>query len=158
MMHIYSVEYEFTQHLKASAQEAFEWCTDYKPYDLSLMKENGLRKIRKITKDAFLLTESISRNHRTIRKTKLVRLNRAGLSWTNTHLNGPNRNSQFLYQILPLRKNLSRLRFKGLLIVYSKGALDEHALRQIAKAEKEADSRAWRFLATAMSNDLRGTH
>jgi hypothetical protein len=151
------VKYEFIQPFEVSAQEAFDWCTDYKPFDLALMKEKGVRRIRKITKDAVLLTETTMKNRQAVRKTKLLRLSRAQLSWTNTHIAGANRHSQFLYRIVSEGRRKSQLSFVGLLIVYSREALDARALRQIAERERQADSRAWRFLGAAMSNDLRGT-
>ena|SRR5271157_733500 len=115
-MHVYSVRYSFKQSLTLPAKEAFEWCTDYKPYDLTLMNETGKRRIRKLTHDAILLTETTRRNKKTVTKTKLVRLNKPQLSWTNVHITGPNRHSEFLYKIEPLGKNRSRLNFIGLLI------------------------------------------
>ena len=110
--HTYSVSYAFNQLLAAPAEVAFDWCTDYQPYDISLMKEKGTRKIEKLADDAILLTETAPKNNRTIKKTKLVRLNKRSLSWTNTHVAGPNRHSQFLYRIVPEGRKRSRLYFK----------------------------------------------
>jgi hypothetical protein len=154
-MHVYSVRYSFKQSLTLPAKEAFEWCTDYKPYDLTLMNETGKRRIRKLTHDAILLTETTRRNKKTVTKTKLVRLNKPQLSWTNVHITGPNRHSEFLYKIEPLGKNRSRLNFTGLLIYYSRRALTRRTLRKIARDERRADSQAWRYLSTAMWKDAR---
>src|SRR5271157_1169238 len=135
-MHVYSVRYGFKQAFKISAKEAFDWCTDYKPYDFKLMNETGKRRIQKLTKDAILLTETTRRNKKTVTKTKLVRLNKPQLSWTNVHITGPNRHSEFLYKIEPLGKNRSRLNFTGLLIYYSRRALTRRTLRKIARDER----------------------
>jgi hypothetical protein len=148
--HVYSVKYGFNQPLPVPADEAFDWCTDYQPYDLAMMKEDGKRTIRKITDDTILLIETTRRNNRSIRKTKLVRLNRPELSWTNTHIAGPNRHSQFLYKIVPEGKTRSRLYFKGLLVWYSRKKLRGRQLLRIGREERLADSTAWRYLATAL--------
>ena len=152
--HAYSVKYGFNQTLSASAREAFDWCTDYQPYDFALMKEQGKRSIRKINDDTILLTEQIRKGKRTEKKTKLVRLNRPELSWTNTHISGPNKHSQFLYRIEPEGKNRSRLFFRGLLICYSRERLTRSELKKIGKQEREGDSTVWRHLAAALRQDI----
>ena len=152
--HAYSVKYGFNQELSVSASEAFDWCTDYQPYDLAMMKEHGKRTIRKITDDTILLTETVQRNDRSVRKIKLVRLNRPELSWTNTHIAGPNRHSQFLYKIVPEGKMRSRLYFKGLLVCYSRKRLRRQQLLRIGREERLADSTAWRYLAAALRSEV----
>lgn len=154
-VYVYSVKYDFKQSFRLPAKEAFDWCTDYTPYDLTLMNETGKRRIQKITHDAILLTETTLRNKKTVTKTKLVRLNKPQLSWTNVHISGPNRHSEFLYKIEPLGKSRSRLNFTGLLIYYSRRTLTKRTLRKIARAERRADSLAWHYLSTAMWKDAR---
>ena len=153
-MHVYSVRYGFKQSFKLSPQDAFEWCTDYKPYDLTLMRETGKRRIRKLTHDAILLTETTVTSNKPVTKTKLVRLNRPELSWTNTHISGPNRHSEFIYKIEPQGKNQSQLKFTGLLLCYSKNVLTREKLRKIARDERRADSKAWHYLGVAMEKDM----
>jgi len=153
-VHVYSVRYGFKQSLSMSPQEAFAWCTDYKPYDFTIMRETGKRRIQKLTDDAILLTETTAARGRTVRKTKLVRLNRPELSWTNTHISGPHRHSEFIYQIEPQGRNRSRLKFTGLLLCYSSNVLTRARLRKIARDERRADSKAWRYLAAAMEKDV----
>ena len=152
-LHAYSVKYGFNQALAVPAEEAFDWCTDYQPDDLTLMREDGRRTIRKITDDTILLIETTRRNNRSIRKTKLVRLNRPELSWTNTHITGPNRHSQFLYKIVPERKTRSRMYFRGLLVWYSRKKLRGRQLLRIGREERQADSTAWRHLAAALQSE-----
>lgn len=156
-MHAYSIKYRFSQGFNLSAKEAFDWCTDYKPYDLSLMNESGKRRIRKVTDDLILLTETTQRNRKTIRKTKLVRLNNSDLSWINTHITGPTRHSEFIYKIEPKGKNRSRLYFTGLLICYSQKPLSRRARSKIGQDERKADSRAWHYLAAAMGKEVRSS-
>jgi len=148
-----SVRYSFTQPLSLPANEAFEWCTDYQPYDLAMMKEEGKRGIRRITNDTILLTESLLKKGKIMRKTKLVRLNRPELSWTNTHISGPNRHSQFLYKILPEGKSRSRLLFRGLYVCYSRKPIPRRQLQRIGRAERRGDSTAWRHLAAALRKE-----
>jgi hypothetical protein len=152
---IYSIKYGFTQHFTVSARKAYNWCTDYKPYDLLLMRLKGSRRIRKLTDDAILLSETTFANGKAVKKAKLVRINRKRLSWSNTHVSGPFLHSQFLYQISPVGKNQSKLEFDGLLLVYSKLKLGREKIRLIAKQEKQQDSTSWRLLAKAMAEELR---
>lgn len=153
-MHVYSVKYGFKQPLKVPPQDAFEWCTDYKPYDFTIMRWKGKRRIRKLTHDAILLTDTYFTNKEPVTKTRLVRLNRPELSWTNTHISGPNRHSQFIYKIEPQGKNRSRLKFTGLMICYSRNVLTVEKLRKIARDERQTDSKAWHYLAAAMEKDV----
>jgi hypothetical protein len=154
-MNAYSVKYGFSQSFNVPAKKAFDWCTDYRPSDLTLMKEKGERRIQRITEDTVVMTETVHKAGMTIRKKKVVRLNKSNLSWTNTHVSGPNLYSQFLYEIVSVGKNRSRLNFTGLLICYSKAALSKRTLSRMAASERHADSRAWRHLAAAMTADLR---
>jgi hypothetical protein len=148
-----SVKYGFNQVLDAPASEAFDWCTDYQPYDLALMRERGRRTIRKITQDTIILIETTRKKNRQIRKTKLVRLNRPDRSWTNTHIDGPQIHSQFLYKIEPEGKTRSRLFFYGLLVCYSNKKLTRNQLRKIAREERLADSMVWHHLAAALRDE-----
>jgi hypothetical protein len=154
--HVYSVRYGFNQALPLPADKAFDWCTDYQPRDFALMKEKGKRLIRRITADTILLTETTRKENRSVKKTKLVRLNKGDLSWTNTHISGPNLHSQFLYKIVPEGRTRSRLYFKGLLICYSLKALRRRQLHTIRREERRADSRIWRNLAAALRSEASG--
>ena len=151
--HVYSVKYAFNQLLAAPAAKAFDWCTDYQPNDFNLMKEKGKRTIRKLTEDLILLTETSPKKNRSVIKTKLVRLDRAGLSYTNTHILGPNRHSQFLYKIVPEGRARSRLYFRGLLICYSRKPLSKCQLLKIGRDERRMDSTIWHHLAAELRKE-----
>ena len=151
---IYSIKYGFTQHFTVPARKAYNWCIDYKPYDLSLMHLKGSRRIRKLTGDAVLLSETTFANGKAVKKSKLVRLNRRRMSWSSTHVSGPFLHSQFLYQISPVGKKRSKLEFDGLLLVYSNARLSREKIRQIAKEERLQDSTSWRHLAKAMGEEV----
>lgn len=150
----YSIRYGFTQYFTVPARKAYNWCIDYKPKDLSLMHLKGSRRIRKLTEDAILLNETTYANGKIVKRTKLVRLDRRGLSWSNTHVSGPFLHSQFLYQISPIGKKRSKLEFNGLLLVHSTIRLSREKLRRIAKEERLQDSTSWRHLAKAMAEEL----
>jgi hypothetical protein len=152
-MPAYSVSYQFSQSFSVSARQAFRWATDYEPSDLALMGEEGTRIIRRITKDAIILEEEITQKGTKSKKIKLVRLNPRTLSWHNIQLQGPNKHSEFIYEIRPEGKKKSRLTFTGLLVVYSKNRLSAQKLKQIVSREKRYDSNAWKFLAKAMAKD-----
>jgi len=152
-MQAFSVSYKFSQRFPVPAQEAFDWATDYQPNDLALMGEKGKRTIRKVTEDAIVLKEDITHADRKISKVKLVRLNPRALSWHNIHIRGPNKYSEFLYEINPEGKDQSRLTFTGLLVLYSKDRLSSQKLKQIANREKQYDSKAWKRLANAMARE-----
>jgi hypothetical protein len=154
-MQVFSVSYTFSQHFQVPAQAAFHWATDYKSNDLALMGEKGKRTIRKLTNDTIILKESILRGKKKITKVKLVRIHPRKLSWHNIHVQGPNKYSEFLYEIIPQGRNESRLTFTGLLVLYSEQQINPRRLSQIATSEKRYDAQAWRLLAKAMANDYR---
>jgi len=149
-----SATYRFSQHFRVSAREAYEWCTDYRPDDLTLMGENGTRGIQRLTQDTLILTEIVKIAGRKMRKLKLIKLNPSELEWYNVQLVGPNKHSEFLYKIHPEGRNASRLDFTGLLVVYSNRKVPRNRLRRIANIERGYDSKAWVRLAKAMENDL----
>ena len=156
-MQVSSVSYKFNQQFSVPAQEAFDWCTDYQPSDIALMGEAGKRKINKVTGDTVILEEQVVQNGKTIKKLKLIKLNRRTLSWHNIQLQGPNKYSEFIYEIVSIGRRRSRLTFTGLLLVYAKKRINQQKLRQIANTERTYDSRAWKRLARAMAEELRKT-
>jgi hypothetical protein len=105
-----SVHYGFSQSFECSPRKAFEWCTDYGPEYMALMQnEKATRKIHKISDDVILLRDTFNVEGKTIVKQKLVCLYPNRLTWTSTHLTGPNKHSQFLYEIVPqLHRNAPR--------------------------------------------------
>jgi len=151
-MALKSIRYEFSQHFDVPAGEAYKWCTDYDPNDLPLMGEKGTRKIEWISKGAVILRDSVKKDRKTITKTKLVHLDPLTLTWTNTHVSGPYKYSQFLYRIVPEGKSSSRLEFTGLQLM---DVDDNRNARKIASAIRKEDSGAWKLLAKALEKDLK---
>jgi hypothetical protein len=115
------------------------------------MGEKGRRTIKRITKDTIILREIVYQNGRKISKTKLIKLNPGKLSWHNIHLAGPNKHSEFIYEIVPEGKGASKLNFTGLLVVHDDKP-NVRKLKEIARAEKRYDSNAWKRLAKAMKS------
>ncbi|MGA3295897.1 MAG: hypothetical protein ABSD41_00435 [Candidatus Bathyarchaeia archaeon] len=149
-----SVSYKFSQRFRVPAKQAYKWCTNYEPSDLSLMNEEGQRRIRKVTDDTVILTETFNQNGKMVKKIKLVKLNPTCLSWYNIQILGPNKNSAFIYQIVPEGKSRSKLTYIGLLVVYSKAPFTPKRIKQIATNERRGDSNAWKLLARAMEKDI----
>ncbi len=147
-----SIKYSFTQNFHVSADRAFQWCTSYDPVDLELMHETGKRKIKRLSEDAIILSDSFKTDRDTMTKTKLVRLNPSEKSWTNTHIGGPIKYSQFLYKITPTGKDSSRLTFVGL--QSEPNDLTKQEVADLARKIRAEDSGAWKLLARAMEKEL----
>ena len=147
----YSIRYGFTQALNFPAEIAYKWCTDYDPKDMERMGETGLRRITRLTEDTIILEDRYDVG---ITKTKLVRLNPERHSWTSTHISGPVKHSQFLYEIIPEGTNKSHLNFTGLQINYSKKRPSPANIERLAAQLRKEDSQGWKLLAQAMQKDL----
>lgn len=152
-MNSYSLHYRFEQALPSSAEAAFDWCTDYRPDDWSRMGKKGTRKIRRINQDTLILTDTVEGDEGPVTKKRLVRLDRERLMWTNTHLAGPNRHSQFWYRITPVGRGKSKLEFVGHQVNYGRSP-SETKTRELAEELRREDSGMWRLLAEEMRNDL----
>jgi hypothetical protein len=153
----YSTRYGFSQRFKVPAGEAYRWATDYQPDDWSLMGKKGKRGIKRLSGNAIILTDRIyGDDGRYVSKRRLVLLYPERRSWTNTHLGGPNKHSQFLYEIIPEGKNSSRLDFTGFQINYdAQGEASPEKVESLAHKLREDDVATWRLLAKAMERDLK---
>lgn len=139
--------------------DAFEWATDYGPGDLALMGEGGRRSVKVLSDDIVILTDSFhERGKGRITKKKLVRIYGERLFWTSTHLTGPNRHSQFLYQIIQEGNDKSRLDFTGSQVFHEEEEPSAQRIRSMARTLTKEDSLAWRRLARAMEKDLSESH
>jgi hypothetical protein len=146
--------YEFSVRLPAPRDRAFRWATDYAPGDLALMGEHGRRKVERLAPNLLLLTDSIVTPRGRVIKVKLVHLLPERWSWTNTHLSGPARHSQFLYELVPAGRGRCRLRFTGLQVErVARSATSAGVARRAQELVRE-DSAAWRRLAAAMRRDV----
>jgi len=145
-----SVRYNFTQHFVVSAKEAFGWCTNFTSKDNLLMgEENAERQITRLADGAIILKDSFHSVAGTIEKQKLVLLYSDQYKWTSTHLTGPNKHSQFLYQIIQKGKDASVLTFTALHLEYD----EKVDTRLLAERLCKEDAAAWKLLAAAMAED-----
>ncbi len=145
-----AVRYYFNQRFAVPAQKAFDWCTDFDPKDHVLMGEaNAKRQVSHITNDTIILNDVFLSPSGSLEKQKLVQLYPNRLSWTSTHLTGPNKYSQFLYKITAEGKGFSALNFTALHIEY-----DEKAdVNLLADRLCKEDVAAWKLLAKAMAEE-----
>lgn len=157
------VRYEFTVKLPASRAEAYRWATDYRSSDFGVMELGGRRKVQQLAPDLVLLTDSFlndpfnaKRGQRTV-KTKLVHLDPSRWRWTSTHLAGPAKNSQFIYEISPRGARGSTLRFTGIQVEQVTGKPTLVSLRLRASQLRAEDSALWDRLAEGMRLDLSTT-
>lgn len=93
-------------------------------------------------------------NGRSVVKKRLVRLYPDKLFWTNTHISGPAKYSQFLYQIVQEGgSSASRLDFTGLQMDY--GEVGHMSVGSLGQKLTKEDSHTWKLLAKAMERDLK---
>ena len=149
-----SVRYAFSQSFSVPARDAFTWAVDYKPGDFALMGLDGVREIVRLSDDSYMLKETV-RSGKARRRSKLIRIDSERMLYTNTHVTGPARHSQFIYEIVPDGERKSRLQFTGLLLYRSEKKLGKKEIARIAAEERKFDSDIWKRLAKAMEADLR---
>jgi hypothetical protein len=107
------------------------------------------RQITQLAEGAIILKDSFCGIAGTIEKQKLVHIYPDQYKWTSTHLTGPIKHSQILYQITPQGKDASVLTFEALHIDY-----DEKAdAKLFAERLCTEDAYAWKLLAVAMAKD-----
>jgi hypothetical protein len=148
-----SVRYCFSQSFPVPAREAYDWCTDYSAHDHALMGDEAAeRQIIRLAEDTVILTDIFHAEKGEVEKQKLVHLYPDRLCWVATHLTGPNKYSQFIYEISGEGNSASRLDFTAVHLEYAK--LDSEALESLADKLKAADSAVWKLLAKAMAREL----
>ena len=151
----YPIRYRFSQYFAASAQEAYTWCTDYQPDDHALTgNPNAKRAVTWLTQSTVILKETFPTQNGTIEKEKLVHLYPDKLMWVSTHLSGPNKYSQFLYQITTEGAEASCLDFIALHIEHKEN-LSQIDLETLTDALCRGDSDMWKLLAEAMEKELK---
>ncbi len=150
----FSVRYSFAQSFSAPPEDAYKWCIDYRSDDWALMGKRGKRKIRKISDDTIILDDTAYGDGKPVVKSRLVRLDPVRLSWTNTHLTGPNKYSQFLYRISPEGNNGSKLEFTGLQVEYAKTKPARERIASMERRYRDEDAESWRNLARVMEKEL----
>ena len=112
------------------------------------------RQITHLTDATIILTDTFHTSNGRVEKQKLVQLYPDRLSWISTHLTGPNKYSQFIYEISAEGNSISRLGFTALHLEYGKESLDSEGIKSLAAKLQEADSAVWKRLAKAMAKEL----
>lgn len=150
-----AVRYHFTQVFSVHAQKAYEWCTTFTTKDYVIMGEvDAERQVTHLAEGTLILTD-VFRTNGNVEKQKLVQLYPERLSWTSTHLSGPNKYSQFVYEISQVNERKSKLDFYGLHIENASDNLSKTGVKLLAEKLCRTDSQVWRLLAKAMTLELR---
>ena len=154
-MPLYSLQYSFRQPLRAPAMAAYGWCTDFEPADGKLFPVKWRRSVRWLSKDALVLTDTTYPAGRPRRIHRLVRLNPPEMAWTNTHLDGPFRHSQYWYRIVSDSTRSCHLEFRGFRLVTTPRALSASEIARLTDLERRSDADLWRLrMAPALRRDL----
>jgi hypothetical protein len=150
----YSIRYRFSQRFSVSAREVYDWCTNYGPEDHALMGDEAAeRQITRVAEDVVVLTDVFHVGTGAVEKQKVVQLYPDRLRWVSTHLTGPHKYSQFIYEISAEGDEASRLDFTALHLEYGE-KLDSEDIKLLADKLKEEDANAWKLLAKAMAKEL----
>jgi hypothetical protein len=154
-MPVIALRYAFRQPFRASAEDAFAWCTDFQPSDAVLFQDGRSRTVRRYADDTFLTTDTPRPGGSRPRITRIVRICPEELSWTNTHLTGPFRYSQFWYRIERDGMRRSHLEFRGLKLERHSRRIGPSVVARRARAEGRSDAETWRTqLAPALNADV----
>jgi hypothetical protein len=149
------VRYHFRQPFKIPARQAYAWCTSFEPDDHTLLGiKNAQRKITRLTDQTIILNDSFQAPNGYIKKQKLVQLYPDCLTWTATHITGPNKYSQFLYKISADDENVSHLDFTANHLEYENEGPAKKEVALLAEKLCREDAEMWRLFAAAMEKDL----
>lgn len=119
------------------------------------MYQKGKREIIHLTENTIILTDTFYNEKETIKKNKLIQLYPDRLAWTNTHLSGPNKYSQFLYEIKPENKGSSKLNYIGLQMEYKKSIkLGKKEIEAREIEQMNQDAAVWKIIAKEMEKEL----
>jgi hypothetical protein len=148
-----SVRYSFSQKFSVSAEAAFAWCTDYQANDHVLLgNRDAKRTVTWITPDTVLVKDTFPKGNGFVEKEKLVQIYPERWMWISTHISGPNKYSQFVYQIFAEDAGKSRLDFNALHVEHKEN-LTEQDLKLLAEEFRVGDSAIWRLFAQAIKNE-----
>jgi hypothetical protein len=151
----HAIRYNFSQSFAVPARKAYLWCTAFAPEDPALMgEENVKRQARHLTDSTVVLKEVFHTSSGDIEKKKLVQLYPERLSWVSTHLTGPNKYSQFIYEISVEGNNASCLNFTALHLEHEKEIMTKADVKLLADKLCKYDSKVWKLLAKAMEKEL----
>ena len=152
-----AIHYHFRQNFNVPARKAYYWCLDYQSGtdDHALMGESDAdRKVSRLSDSTIILTDTFTVGGARIEKQKLVQMYPGMLFWTSTHLTGPARHSQFLYQITADGEDASHLDFTGLFLDYTHERMSKADARKLSDKLCKEDADGWKLLAKAVEKDL----
>jgi hypothetical protein len=155
------IPYTFSMTLPAPREWVYRWATDYRPADFELLGLRAHRRVERLADDLVLLTDSFDADPFSARpggrtvKEKLVHLYPEHWSWVSTHLSGPAKGSQFLYELSSRGSRSTRIRYTGAQVERGSGRSSPATVARRAKELREEDSRLWRNLARAMAREYR---
>jgi len=153
-----SLDYRFEQPFRVSARDAFRWCTDFGPSDGAIFSKKTRRSVRWLGPDTAIMTDTTYPDGAPVRIRRLVRIDAARRAWTNTHLDGPFRFSQYWYRIEPRGARASSMEFVGHRVIWRRSRPGPAVVRRLSEAERDHDSSEWRnYLAPALERDLSRT-
>jgi hypothetical protein len=154
------LSYQFSTRLAASRPQAYRWATDYRSSDYELSGLKASRKVERLADDLVLLTDSFDEDPFDNRpgsatvKVKLVHLFPDRWAWTATHVAGPAKYSQFLYELTPRGPAASTLHFTGNQVEsVNRRPTPSWVNRRAAELRRE-DSQLWARLSTALAKEL----
>jgi hypothetical protein len=157
-MPLQRLTYRFTTKLPVSRARAYRWATDYHPSDLKLAGIRATRKIERLTEGLVLLTDSFDadpftsqRGARTVKK-KLIHLYPDRWAWTSTHVSGPARHSQFLYELEPRGPSACVLHFTGSQVEEVTDPPTRASVTRRARTLQREDSKLWARFAAALEH------
>ncbi len=116
-------------------------------------EENAVREITKLTGQTIILKETLPNGKEFVVKEKLVQLYPDRLTWVSTHISGPNKYSQFLYEIIAEPASNSRLDFTAHQVEYKTETASTDVIALTDNLCKY-DSHVWRLLAKAMEKEI----
>lgn len=160
-MPLQRVSYQFTIRLPAGRRAAYKWATDYRATDFGIMGFRGGRKVEPLANGLILLTDSFDADPFDTRvgsrttKVKLVHLFPERWAWTATHVSGPARFSQFLYQLRPSGSRACTLEFRGNQVERVRRSPTAASLGRRARELRREDSQLWHRLARELGKSRR---
>ena len=119
-----------------------------------MREENAKREVQHISEGTVILIDTYRTNGEVVVKQKLVCLYPEKLMWTSTHLTGPFRYSQFLYQITPETDRTCCLEFTANFLDYTKKDANKAEIEKLAREEHRIDADNWKLLADIMEKEL----
>jgi hypothetical protein len=118
-----------------------------------MAEKNASREIKKLTETTIILKETFRGEKDTIIKEKLVQLYPDQLMWVSTHLSGPNKYSQFIYEVAIGTGIRSQLDFSAQHIEHQT-VMSQTEILTLKDILCKCDSDVWKRLAKAMEKEL----